>query len=73
MHTGAYGILVVGQLIAGIGMGSGQPISFSWAFCDVPSERSGQGSSLLSVFQQLGSILGIGVFGSIQGPYMSEG
>lgn len=73
VHTGAYGILVVGQLIAGIGMGSGQPISFSWAFCDVPSERSGQGSSLLSVFQQLGSILGIGVFGSIQGALYVRG
>lgn len=67
IYTGIYGVLVVGQIISGIGMGSGQPVSFSWAFCDVPPERSGQGSSLLSVFQQLGSILGIGVFGSVQG------
>ena len=73
IYTGVYGILVVGQIVAGIGMGSGQPVSFSWAFCDVPSERSGKGSSLLSVFQQLGSILGIGVFGSIQGALYVRG
>lgn len=67
IHLDLYILLSLGQIIAGIGMGAGQPIAFSWAFVDVPVERMGKGSSLLTVFQQLGSILGIGIFGSVQG------
>ncbi|WEV47438.1 MFS transporter [Bifidobacterium sp. ESL0690] len=66
---GSYVWLAIGQMVSGLGMGAGQPVAFNWALADVPEDRSGQGSSLLSVFQQLGSILGIGVFGSLQGGF----
>ncbi|KAB7790303.1 MFS transporter [Bifidobacterium leontopitheci] len=57
---------MIGQVAAGFGLGVGQPAMLTWAMGRVPIERSGAGSSLLTVFRQFGSIIGVGIFGSIQ-------
>ncbi|KFI92410.1 putative transporter [Bifidobacterium saguini DSM 23967] len=63
--------VMIGQLMAGLGLGAGQPAMLTWATGRVPIEKSGAGSSLLTVFRQFGSIIGVGIFGSIQsGLYM---
>ncbi|RSX54086.1 MFS transporter [Bifidobacterium goeldii] len=58
--------VLVGQVVAGFGLGAGQPAMLTWAMGRVPAEQSGAGSSLLTVFRQFGSIIGVGIFGSIQ-------
>ncbi|PJM79813.1 MFS transporter [Bifidobacterium scaligerum] len=58
--------VLIGQIIAGFGLGAGQPAMLTWAMSRVPIEQSGAGSSLLTVFRQFGSIIGVGIFGSIQ-------
>ncbi|KFI48949.1 MFS transporter [Bifidobacterium biavatii] len=64
---------LIGQTVAGFGLGIGQPAMLSWAMGRVPIEQSGAGSSLLTVFRQFGSIIGVGIFGSIQsGLYVAE-
>lgn len=64
--------VMIGQLMAGLGLGAGQPAMLTWAMGRVPIEQSGAGSSLLTVFRQFGSIIGVGIFGSIQsGLYMA--
>ncbi|MBT1170456.1 MFS transporter [Bifidobacterium sp. SO4] len=64
--------VLIGQVIAGFGLGAGQPAMLTWAMGRVPIEQSGAGSSLLTVFRQFGSIIGVGIFGSIQsGLYMA--
>lgn len=60
-------MVMAGQALAGLGLGAGQPAMLTWAMGRVPSGRSGAGSSLLTVFRQFGSIIGVGVFGSVQG------
>ena len=60
-------LLIVGQTMAGLGLGAGQPAMLTWAMGCVPAEHSGAGSSLLTVFRQFGSIIGVGLFGSISG------
>lgn len=60
-------LLIAGQVIAGLGLGAGQPVMLTWAMDCVPAEYSGAGSSLLTVFRQFGSIIGVGIFGSIAG------
>lgn len=57
---------LIGQAMAGFGLGAGQPAMLTWAMGRVPVEQSGAGSSLLTVFRQFGSIIGVGIFGSIQ-------
>ncbi|KAB8292801.1 MFS transporter [Bifidobacterium avesanii] len=65
--------VLVGQLMAGLGLGAGQPAMLTWAMGRVPIGQSGAGSSLLTVFRQFGSIIGVGIFGSIQsGLYTAE-
>ncbi|MCH9275532.1 MFS transporter [Bifidobacterium amazonense] len=65
--------MMAGQIVAGFGLGVGQPAMLTWAMGRVPVERSGAGSSLLTVFRQFGSIIGVGIFGSIQsGLYMTR-
>nr|WP_165781970.1 MFS transporter [Bifidobacterium imperatoris] len=58
--------VLIGQIVAGFGLGAGQPAMLTWAMGRVPIEQSGAGSSLLTVFRQFGSIIGVGIFGSIQ-------
>ncbi|NEG96150.1 MFS transporter [Bifidobacterium sp. SMB2] len=60
-------VVAAGQLLAGFGLGAGQPAMLTWAMGRVPNGRSGAGSSLLTVFRQFGSIIGVGIFGSVQG------
>lgn len=60
-------VLVAGMAAAGLGMGLAQPIALSWGLDHVDDARRGAGSSLLSTLQQIGSVLGIGVLGSIVG------
>ncbi|KAB7788496.1 MFS transporter [Bifidobacterium cebidarum] len=65
--------VLAGQTMAGFGLGVGQPAMLTWAMSRVPIEQSGAGSSLLTVFRQFGSIIGVGIFGSIQsGLYVAE-
>ncbi|WP_165784939.1 MFS transporter [Bifidobacterium parmae] len=64
---------MIGQTVAGFGLGVGQPAMLTWAMGRVPVERSGAGSSLLTVFRQFGSIIGVGIFGSIQSGLYAAG
>ncbi|MBT1181269.1 hypothetical protein JS531_04645 [Bifidobacterium sp. CP2] len=49
------------------------PAMLTWAMGRVPAGRSGAGSGLLTVFRQFGSIIGVGIFGSVQsGLYVSR-
>ncbi|NEG89880.1 MFS transporter [Bifidobacterium aerophilum] len=64
--------MLTGQIMAGLGLGTGQPAMLTWAMGRVPVERSGAGSSLLTVFRQFGSIIGVGIFGSIQSGLYAE-
>ncbi|MBT1162295.1 MULTISPECIES: MFS transporter [Bifidobacterium] len=64
--------MLMGQIMAGLGLGAGQPAMLTWAMGRVPVERSGAGSSLLTVFRQFGSIIGVGIFGSIQSGLYAE-
>ncbi|MBT1179990.1 hypothetical protein [Bifidobacterium vespertilionis] len=57
-------LLIAGQAMAGLGLSAGQPAMLTWAMSTVPAEHSGAGSSLLTVFHQFGSIIGVGLFGS---------
>ncbi|MBT1176335.1 MFS transporter [Bifidobacterium callimiconis] len=66
-------MVAVGQVIAGFGLGVGQPAMLTWAMGRVPVEQSGAGSSLLTVFRQFGSIIGVGIFGSIQSGLYTAG
>nr|WP_274607620.1 MFS transporter [Bifidobacterium miconis] len=65
--------VLIGQLMAGLGLGAGQPAMLTWAMGRVPVEQSGAGSSLLTVFRQFGSIIGVGIFGSIQSGLYAAG
>ncbi|MBT1172056.1 MFS transporter [Bifidobacterium sp. MA2] len=58
--------VLIGQTMAGFGLGVGQPAMLTWAMGRVPVGQSGAGSSLLTVFRQFGSIIGVGIFGSVQ-------
>ncbi|OXM99390.1 MFS transporter [Bifidobacterium vansinderenii] len=66
-------MVMVGQIVAGFGLGVGQPAMLTWAMGRVPVEQSGAGSSLLTVFRQFGSIIGVGIFGSIQSGLYATG
>lgn len=66
-------LMGVGEALAGLGMGVCQPVALSWGLSQVDSDRRGTGSSLLSVLQQLGSVLGIGVLGTVEGSIYSTG
>lgn len=65
--NGGLVVLGIGELGAGTGMGAAQPVALSWGLSQVTDARRGAGSSLLSVLQQLGSVLGIGVLGTVVG------
>ncbi|WP_165776782.1 MFS transporter [Bifidobacterium simiarum] len=65
--------MLIGQIVAGLGLGAGQPTMLTWAMGRVPIERSGAGSSLLTVFRQFGSIIGVGIFGSVQSGLYATG
>lgn len=65
--------MLTGQIMAGLGLGAGQPAMLTWAMGRVSAERSGAGSSLLTVFRQFGSIIGVGIFGSIQSGLYAAG
>lgn len=60
-------LMGAGQAVAGFGMGAAQLVALSWGLSQVGGDRRGAGSSLLSALQQLGSVLGIGVLGTVQG------
>ena len=62
-----YPLMAVGQCVCGIGMGVGFSTMQGWGMEQVPSERSGGGSALISTFQQTGCLLGIGCLGSLVG------
>ena len=66
-------LMGVGEALAGLGMGVCQPVALSWGLSQVDSDRRGTGSSLLSVLQQLGSVLGIGALGTVEGSTYSTG
>ncbi|MBW3087848.1 MFS transporter [Bifidobacterium sp. 82T24] len=65
--------VLLGQIVAGFGLGAGQPAMLTWAMGRVPVGQSGAGSSLLTVFRQFGSIIGVGIFGSIQSGLYAAG
>lgn len=62
-----YPLMVVGQCGCGLGMGMGFPVMQGWGMERVPNRRAGGGSALISTFQQLGCLVGIGSLGSIVG------
>ena len=62
-----YPFMVVGQCACGLGMGMGLPTMQGWGMERVPNQRAGGGSALISTFQQLGCLVGIGSLGSIVG------
>ena len=62
-----YPFMVVGQCACGLGMGMGLPAMQGWGMERVPNQRAGGGSALISTFQQLGCLVGIGSLGSIVG------
>ncbi len=62
-----YPLMVVGQCGCGLGMGMGLPVMQGWGMERVPNRRAGGGSALISTFQQLGCLVGIGSLGSIVG------
>lgn len=65
-HVG-YTLMVVGQCACGLGMGMGLPAMQGWGMERVTDRHAGGGSALVSTFQQLGCLLGIGVLGSLVG------
>mgnify|MGYP002747199593 CR=1 FL=1 len=62
-----YPLMVVGQCACGLGMAMGLPVMQGWAMERVPDRRRGGGSALVSTFQQLGCLIGIGALGSLVG------
>lgn len=62
-----YPLMVVGQCACGLGMGMGLPAMQGWGMECVTDRHAGGGSALISTFQQLGCLLGIGVLGSLVG------
>ena len=62
-----YPLMVVGQCACGLGMAMGLPVMQGWAMERVPDQRRGGGSALVSTFQQLGCLIGIGALGSLVG------
>lgn len=62
-----YPLMVVGQCACGLGMAMGLPVMQGWAMECVPDRRRGGGSALVSTFQQLGCLIGIGALGSLVG------
>lgn len=65
-HAG-YPLMVAGQCACGLGMGMGLPAMQGWGMERVADRQAGGGSALISTFQQLGCLLGIGSLGSIAG------
>ena len=62
-----YPLMIVGQCACGLGMAMGLPVMQGWAMERVPDRRRGGGSALVSTFQQLGCLIGIGALGSLVG------
>ena len=62
-----YPLMVVGQGACGMGMGMGLPVMQGWGMERVPDRQAGGGSALISTFQQLGCLVGIGALGSLVG------
>lgn len=67
LAVGYYPLMAVGQCVCGLGMGVGFSTMQGWGMEQVPSERSGGGSALISTFQQIGCLLGVGCLGSLVG------
>jgi len=57
--------LVIGLVVAGVGVGATLPNLASAVLAAVPRERSGMASGALNTFRQLGFALGVAVFGAL--------
>ena len=57
--------LILGLIVAGVGVGCVLPSTASAVLAAVPLERSGMAGGILNSFRQLGLALGIAVFGTI--------
>ena len=62
-----YPLMVVGQCACGLGMAMGLPVMQGWGMERVLQQQRGGGSALISTFQQLGCLIGIGAIGSLVG------
>lgn len=62
-----YPLMVVGQCACGLGMAMGLPVMQGWGMERVHQQQRGGGSALISTFQQLGCLIGIGAIGSLVG------
>ena len=64
-----YYLMAAGQCICGLGMGMGLPAMQSWGMERVLNQQVGGGAALISTFQQVGCLLGIGILGSLTGSW----
>lgn len=58
-----YYLMAAGQCICGLGVGMGLPAMQSWGMERVLNQQADGGATLISTFQQLECLLGIGILG----------
>jgi MFS family permease len=63
--TSAYGLLIAGLLVMGIGGGLAGPAAYTLLMQSVPAEHRGVGSAMNDTVQQTGAALSVAVLGSV--------